>query len=102
MLTKVVTAAKLESRVSINESIDRQLELTLRQFVTFKTVSSDRNLREQCYCGAKYLCKILVEVLGMCLNPKFSVLLCEEAYLHAWLLQPVQLEVMWTNHKSTL
>ena len=66
VLTDVMSAAKLESRVSINESIDRQLELTLRQFVTFKTVSSDRNLREQCYCGAKYLCKILVEVLGMC------------------------------------
>lgn len=44
---------------------DRQLEEALREFVTFKTVSSDRSLREDCYRGAKYLCKLLVEVLGM-------------------------------------
>ena len=45
-------------------ALDRQLELALRHFVTFKTVSSDRSLREDCYRGAKYLCKLLVEILG--------------------------------------
>lgn len=45
-------------------ALERHLELALRDFVTFKTVSSDRSLREDCYRGAKYLCKLLVEVLG--------------------------------------
>lgn len=44
--------------------MDRHLELALREFVTFQTVSSDMSLREDCYRGAKYLCKLLVEVLG--------------------------------------
>ena len=44
--------------------MDRELELALREFVAFRTVSSDPSLREDCYRGAKYLCKLLVEVLG--------------------------------------
>lgn len=57
--------AKAESRSPLKSCcMDRQLELALRDFVTFKTVSSDTSLREDCYHGAKYLCKLLVEVLG--------------------------------------
>lgn len=57
---------KIEARShSKAGSMDRHLELALRDFVTFRTVSSDRSLREDCYRGAKYLCKLLVEVLGM-------------------------------------
>lgn len=45
-------------------TMDRELEQKLREFVMFKTVSSDRSLREDCYRGAKYLCRLLTEVLG--------------------------------------
>ena len=57
--------------------MDRQLELALRDFVTFKTVSSDRSLREDCYRGAKYLCKLLVEVLGR--DPLLARLISSES-----------------------
>ena len=57
--------AKLGSgKAKVGSSMDRELEQKLREFVMFKTVSSDRSLREDCYRGAKYLCKLLTEVLG--------------------------------------
>lgn len=46
--------------------MNRELEQKLKEFVTFKTVSSDSSLREDCYRGAKYLSKLLTEVLGDC------------------------------------
>ena len=48
----------------LGSALDKELEQALRDFVQYKTVSSDRSLREDCYKGAKYLCKLLVEVLG--------------------------------------
>ena len=51
-------------RAKPGTGMDRELELALREFVAFRTVSSDPSLREDCYRGAKYLCKLLVEVLG--------------------------------------
>ena len=51
-------------RAKRGAGMDRELEHALREFVAFRTVSSDPSLREDCYRGAKYLCKLLVEVLG--------------------------------------
>jgi hypothetical protein len=52
-VAKVPAAARLE----------RELEAMLREFVRLKTVSSDPQLREDCFRGAKFLASIL-ESLG--------------------------------------